>query len=496
MNLFAFGSNGCGQLGLGHEEDVSTPTKCLFTHPTNEQDQEQKQKDKIIQIAAGGNHTLLLTETGSVYASGCNTDRRCGISSQNLNDQPVQDQDQDQARTQAQEYNANINTFQRVILTDSETGTTVDKFKCIAATWEGSILVSEIEIKTSTDGIKQDKVFVHGSSTKGELGHNSTTLSPGTSIPNFPPSNTSIRSITASMNHAVAVLSNGTVYGWGASRKGQLGQNLKSEKIIFTPSEIMIPFLATKAVSGREFTVIVGDKGKGEIVVLGDQLNRWGICDVADEEGLRERIRIRIRERQVQAQVEERDREQEQGNESGNEKSGIQLGTRATLASVDSGISSHSHASTSATSPTASTMWGFEDIGASWHGIYVLVRAGTGTGTRARTQLDNPNLKSESDKNEDGIIVSWGRNDRGQLPDSTLPSVQRLAVGSEHALVLLADGSVAAFGWGEHGNCGPDTDNRGNVSGFKVISLDASLNGHGRVVGVGAGCATSWVIVD
>ncbi|KAJ5087508.1 hypothetical protein N7456_011124 [Penicillium angulare] len=494
MNLFAFGSNGCGQLGLGHEEDVSTPTKCQFTPPTNEQDQEQKQKDKIIQIAAGGNHTLLLTETGSVYASGCNTDGRCGISPQNLNDQHDQDQDQDQARTQTHEYNTNINTFQRVILTDS-TGTTVDKFKCIAATWEGSILVSEIE---TNNEMKPDKVFVHGSSTKGELGHNSTTLSPGTSLPNFPPQNTSIRSITASMNHAVVVLSNGTVYGWGASRKGQLGQNLKSEKIIFTPSEIEVPFLATQAVSGREFTFIVGDKSKGEIVVLGDQLNRWGICDVADEKRLRERIRIRIRERerQAQTQVEERDREQEQeqGNESGNEKSGIQLEARATLASVDSGISSHSHASTSATSPTASTMWGFEDIGASWHGIYVLVRAGTGT----RAQLDNPNPKSESesDKNEDGIIVSWGRNDRGQLPDSTLPSVQRLAVGSEHALVLLADGSVAAFGWGEHGNCGPDTDNRGNVSGFKVISLDASLNGNGRVVGVGAGCATSWVIVD
>jgi hypothetical protein len=30
MRLFAFGSNGSGQLGIGHEEDVPTPTQCLF----------------------------------------------------------------------------------------------------------------------------------------------------------------------------------------------------------------------------------------------------------------------------------------------------------------------------------------------------------------------------------------------------------------------------------------------------------------------------------
>ncbi|KAJ5273116.1 Regulator of chromosome condensation RCC1 [Penicillium angulare] len=500
MNLLAFGSNGSGQLGLGHEEDVSTPTKCLFTHPT-----EQKQDDKIIQIVAGGNHTLILTETGTVYASGCNTDSRCGIPSpaaQELNDQ--EPRAETQAGTQDYNSNININTFQRVVLIDHETGTTVKKFKCIAATWEGSLLVSEIELN---DGTAQDRVFVHGSSAKGELGVERSTLQPGTSIPNFPPSNTSIRSIKSSMNHTVTVLCNGTVYGWGASRKGQLGENLKAGKIIYTPSQIDVPFHATNAVSGREFTVIVGDKEKGEIIVFGDQFNRWGICDVRDGEGLRERVRTRIREWDSEIQVEEseldRDQDREQRKEKEKEKGGDGDGARASV-----GLSSH--ASTSATSPTGSTsmsqswcQWGFgfEDIGASWHGIYVLVRTrGHGHG---HGRFVNPNSDKHDEKDEDGngngIIVSWGRNDRGQLPDAALPSVHKLAVGSEHALVLLGDGSVAAFGWGEHGNCGPDTDNRGNVSGYKVISLpdtSAKVRGSGRVVGVGAGCATSWVILD
>ena len=92
--------------------------------------------------------------------------------------------------------------------------------------------------------------------------------------------------------------------------------------------------------------------------------------------------------------------------------------------------------------------------------------------------------------------MAWGRNDRGQLPPPDLPTPAKLAVGSEHAIALLGDGRVAAFGWGEHGNCGPDTDFQGNVSGtYNVISLPEAVGADRKVVGVGAGCATSWMIV-
>lgn len=460
MNIFAFGSNGSGQLGLGHTEDVSTPTQCLFTPfaaSTEDQDRGSvgQVKDKIVQIIAGGNHTLLLTQQGHVYAAGYNSDGRCGPDTHhNLsNDQleAIADKTQNEEET-------NILRFQRVILTDPTTGCVVDTFKSVSATWEASILVANVSTQTNSPEnhddhiIHKDKVFVQGSALKGELGLGDETtthgmsVAPGTSMPNFPPLGTAVSAVASGMGHSVAILSNGEVYGWGGSRKGQLGEGLKRAKIVWSPMQISgIPFPATGAVCGREFTVLIGRREKGEFFVLGDKGNRWGVMDVKDSDSLRVRIR----------------------------------GEEGVGASVDSPCAP----STSIMGGAA--LGGFEDIGASWHGIYVHVAA-------LAEDSSSPSVAKE------GSLVAWGRNDRGQLPPPDLPALDRFAVGSEHVLALLRDGSVAAFGWGEHGNCGPDTDFHGNVAGtFKVISLpDLVHSAGGRAVGVGAGCATSWVIVE
>ncbi|KAJ5890270.1 hypothetical protein N7504_011080 [Penicillium tannophilum] len=458
MNLFAFGSNGSGQLGLGHTEDVSTPTQCLFTPSTGYQDQDQgpvgQVKDEIAQIVAGGNHTLLLTRQGHVYAAGDNSDGRCGPDTHidlskdllKANTEKIQNEEN------------NILRFQRVVLTDHTTGCTVDTFKSVSATWEASILVADVSSQAhSSDNhgdttIHNDRVFVQGSALKGELGlgdsavRHGMSVTPGTSISNFPPLGTTVSALASGMGHSVAILSNGDVYGWGASRKGQLGEGLKGAKIVWSPMQILgIPFPATGAVCGREFTVVIGRREKGEFLVLGDKRNRWGILDVNDSDALRVRIR----------------------------------GEEGVGASVDS----FCVPSTSVRGGAA--LWGVEDIGASWHGIYVHVAA-------LAEGSSSPAVAKKSS------LVAWGRNDRGQLPPPGLPALDRFAVGSEHVLALLRDGSVAVFGWGEHGNCGPDTDPDGNVAGtFKVITLpNAVYNAGRRVIGVGAGCATSWVIVN
>ena len=70
-----------------------------------------------------------------------------------------------------------------------------------------------------------------------------------------------------------------------------------------------------------------------------------------------------------------------------------------------------------------------------------------------------------------------------------------MAVGSEHALALTKDGRVLAWGWGEHGNCGLGTDEDGDVKhGWNEISITESDKS--SVVGLGAGCATSWIWTD
>jgi protein ATS1 len=138
---------------------------------------------------------------------------------------------------------------------------------------------------------------------------------------------------------------------------------------------------------------------------------------------------------------------------------------------------------------------GYTDIHASWNGVYV--HATPNPVGKGKSMSDEDGTTSTS-PSQSGHLIAWGRNDRGQLPPANLTTPSKLAVGSEHVLALLKDGTVAAFGWGEHGNCGSETDARGNVAGtYNAISLPEDVkNEGGKVVGVGAGCATSWLVVS
>ncbi|KAK1148628.1 alpha tubulin suppressor [Aspergillus melleus] len=390
MTLFSFGSNGSGQLGIGHAEDVSVPTQCLFDEQGSSTSSsssplihdQSRTEAGISRIVAGGNHTLILFADGAVYAAGCNEDGRCGLRPSTTDP---------------------LLRFRRVIVDDAATGLSYDTFKGISATWEASFLVPSLP---GGGGVEEDGdvVFVLGSGAKGELGFGEgcARVEAATRIPNFPPRGTRINAIASGMGHTVTVLSNGEVYGWGGARKGQLGEAAVASKIAWKPVKIEnLGFSATGAAAcGREFTVVTGDRAAGQFAVLGSAGDKWNIL---------------------------------------------------------SGV------------PASAAVEGYRGIYASWHGIYV--------------------------HRQDSSIVCWGRNDRGQLPPGDLPASKDIAVGSEHALALLEDQSVVAFGWGEHGNCGPDTDAQGNVKGvYKRIPLP--VEDGSAIVGIGAGCATSWVITS
>ena len=82
--LWAWGANSCGQLGLGdkceqHEEPVPVPLL--------------PQDDPVIQVAGGGSHTLLLTQAGRVYGAGSNARGQLGgaIATDTSSFQPVTD---------------------------------------------------------------------------------------------------------------------------------------------------------------------------------------------------------------------------------------------------------------------------------------------------------------------------------------------------------------------------------------------------------------------
>lgn len=340
--LYAFGSNGSGQLGICNEEDVSSPQPCSF---------DEESLGEIRQLVAGGNHTLVLFESGHLYFAGSNVDGRAGGAHF--------------GRKVDRFYTANLNSL---------------KVKMCSAMWEASVIVTT-----------EEEVYTFGTGSKGELGAGQMVASSEPSkLPDFPPSSESIVHMASGVSHTVIVLSTGAVWGWGNGRKGQLGE---PAAIVQIPRKIQgLNFAVVRAVCGREFTYLVGDPREGRHAVLG--LNKWNIKSSA---------------------------------------------------------------------PPNVLHW--KSIGASWCSIFVLKISGR--------------------------IESWGRNDHGQLAPPQLPRIVKLAVGSEHVLALTEDMNVVCWGWGEHGNCGPNTNETNDVDGrWNEIAIPP---GNQNVVqGLAAGCATSF----
>ncbi|KAF5689182.1 alpha-tubulin suppressor [Fusarium circinatum] len=356
--VFALGSNGSGQLGIGHKEDVSVPKQVLF-HPG-------PPTSPITKVAAGGNHTLLLTKTGQLYWSGDPTPGACG-----LNTGP------------------DAAVFREIQLTKNGESP-VGEIALITATWEASILVAK-----DADG-KKTRVFSLGAGLKGELGLGELIVRTpsATQIREFPPPGTEVVDLAACMGHVVAVLDNGDAYGWGNARKSQAGE---PGQVLHTPRKIDgINFKITRAVCGREFTCLFGDPQSGNIKVLGS--DKWNIRSGAPE-----------------------------------------------------------------------TCPGWLDVGSSWGNIYVL--------------------------GKDGSLQAWGRDDHGQLPPPNLPELGKIAVGSEHVVALSSAGDVLSWGWGEHGNCGPQVENNDVKGRWNVIASSKFIPPGSKIGEVGAGCATSWVFI-
>lgn len=231
--LFALGSNGSGQLGLGHDEDVAVPQAVLAS--------KEIFSSGIKRLAAGGNHTVILCSDGRAWASGDNSNGSFGTAD---------------GEVEAQ--------FSEIFHPDGHAG----RWEDITATWSASVI-------TANDGAE---IWVCGSGDSGELG-----LGQGmreaklmTRIPAFPPAGTRIVQLAACMAHVVAVLDDGEVWGWGKGRKGQLGEKLEDA---WEPKKIEnVGFRVEKAVCGKDFTCLVGSRDVGEVAMLGPNgRDRFGV---------------------------------------------------------------------------------------------------------------------------------------------------------------------------------------------------------------------------
>ena len=260
FRLYALGSNSSFQLGLPHNRDVWAPEQCLFHNIDSSSPVKAellasaadiKQRRSFRKLVAGGNHTLVLLESGEVYAAGENGDGWCGL-------------------FDSSQHGVSNRGFRRVVLRDrrlrseevgddgENVGTTSEiRFVDVAATWSASFLLDE-----------QERIWVCGSGEKGELGLGEEVrkcrlgghvLHLPDHDENMSDSGSKKAFIRAGMGHVIFFASNGVVYGWGTRRKGQLGPEAVSSRLSWRPRRLRVPFQDIVDVHiGRTFTLFVG----------------------------------------------------------------------------------------------------------------------------------------------------------------------------------------------------------------------------------------------
>ncbi|KAI9097269.1 regulator of chromosome condensation 1/beta-lactamase-inhibitor protein II [Phlyctochytrium arcticum] len=175
MPLYAFGSNSYGQLGTGNKEDAHKPSQSILP---------QSFLDSTPRVMTGGaNHSLIVSADGMVFTCGRNDEGQLGLEG------PARE------------------SFCEVVLDSS-----VPREACEARCgWDHSLV-------TDSDG----KVFGFGSNEFGQLGLGMSkyVIFNRPHIVSVPGP---VRKCAAGLRHSVLLLNDGSVWGMGLERFGQLG---------------------------------------------------------------------------------------------------------------------------------------------------------------------------------------------------------------------------------------------------------------------------------
>ncbi|MDF2697273.1 MAG: Regulator of chromosome condensation [Labilithrix sp.] len=196
--VYTWGSNASGQLGVGDTTDRNAPTATSLTN--------------AIYGALGYSHSLVLRSDGSVYAWGSNATGQLG---------------------------------------DGTTDTT--KTSPTAVTGLPSGIVKVVGGSTHSAALtKSGLVYVWGDNGYGQLG-DGTTDANRHATPTLVPNLTDVIDIATGANHLVALTANGSAYAWGNGTNGQLGygdnSNPSLPKHRYIPTQVQTDALGTSALA-------------------------------------------------------------------------------------------------------------------------------------------------------------------------------------------------------------------------------------------------------
>ncbi len=170
--LFAFGRNEDGQLGLGDRNNRNDPIPIPRFRDM-----------KVKAVSIGENHTMVITEDGQLLAFGSNEDGQLGVGDRDNRDEPTQ-----------------VPMFENV------------RVKAVSAGGSGHTMVI-----TETD-----QLFAFGNNEEGQLGlgHKNVVYYP-TQVPVF--RDMKVKVVSAGVAHTMVMTENGQLFAFGSNFYGQLG---------------------------------------------------------------------------------------------------------------------------------------------------------------------------------------------------------------------------------------------------------------------------------
>ncbi|CAB4378260.1 unnamed protein product [Rhizophagus irregularis] len=262
--LFACGSNGNGQLGIGSFEDTNIPTACKFFITKQTEQQLESQEFQLSQktfnsvlenldtkpkvISGGGNHSAIITSFGELWMSGLNDDGQSGIASDSLKE----------------------SKFNKVEILDEHE---VRRWKYVTCGWNFSLAVEE----------ENGCIYSFGKGVYGELGCGENvkkTGGRGVRIKGVE----GVEKVVCGLRHVVCLNKEGKCFGWGSNKYGQLtkfdkdnnekSHKKKKETLYFEPVRIFhdLNLRVINVACGQNHTVVL--TSDGELYTFG--LNKYG----------------------------------------------------------------------------------------------------------------------------------------------------------------------------------------------------------------------------
>lgn len=419
--VWAWGNNWDGQLGDDTWENSAVPTPVQGL-------------SQVIAIASGDYHSFALKEDGTVWAWGSNWDGQLGVGHTSYVEGPVQ------------------LPLTQIVQIEGGNGHTA------AIDYQG-------------------RLWTWGSNTDGQLGYE--TAGSDQTSPQLVSALSNVKSISLGRDHSIALLSDGTVWGWGDTGNGQAGI-LPDGFVVKEPMQIE-GLDGTEIATGDYHTLV--RQSDGSVVSFGASWDgQLGSGLVGDAFPIPHQVQLYGK---VTGKIVD-----EQGEPV--------AGALVTIASEHDAYSAVTDASGKFMIPFAPPERNDLFVQAEGYPT-AMVRDLFIEGDEAviqeitlttlPTESNVPAIKQLASSHnfnlalmEDGTVLSWGDNSGGQLGTGTteprkvpqpmeLADVKQIATGMYHGLALKEDGTVWAWGSNEYGQVGVDFGTSGLLEPIEMTAL-------------------------